>query len=230
MLRGLFVSWPHISLTQTFTRDSFRLYCFFLHSRIVLWVFGQQSSVTLLENRNEMTTTQESRSSRGGGWGGKESDLVGRNTAAWGHKLPWPWLHFRSILLLLSLLSFLFHPSVFLSASLVPSLCVVAMVRMKYVIYLSNLAFGCSANRMCANSLEVLVLSGGADLGRVALGQFVQAPGVLELQLGFSAEELLQVLQQLQPGLRLLLQTSKLLHQLVTDLCVSKKGEHLQNK
>lgn len=104
------------------------------------------------------------------------------------------------------------------------------MVRMKYVIYLSNLAFGCSANRMCANSLEVLVLSGGADLGRVALGQFVQAPGVLELQLGFSAEELLQVLQQLQPGLRLLLQTSKLLHQLVTDLCVSKKGEHLQNK
>lgn len=71
----------------------------------------------------------------------------------------------------------------------------------------------------------MLVLSGGADLGGVALGQFVQASGVLKLELGLSAEELLQVLQQLQPGLRLLLQTSKLLHQLVTDLCISKKRE-----
>lgn len=41
----------------------------------------------------------------------KESDLVGRNTAAWGHKLPWPWLHFRSFLQLLSLFSFWFDPS-----------------------------------------------------------------------------------------------------------------------
>lgn len=70
----------------------------------------------------------------------------------------------------------------------------------------------------------MLVLSGGADLGGVALGQFVQASGVLKLELGLSAEEILQVLQQLQPGLRLLLQISKLLHQLVTDLCISKKG------
>ena len=39
--------------------------------------------------------------------------------------------------------------------------------------------------------LEVLVLSGGADLGRVALGQFVQASGILKLELSLSAEELL---------------------------------------
>lgn len=70
----------------------------------------------------------------------------------------------------------------------------------------------------------MLVLSEIADLGRVALGQFVQASGVFKLELCLSAEELLQVLQQLQPGLRLLLQTSKLLHQLVTDLCISKKN------
>lgn len=76
----------------------------------------------------------------------------------------------------------------------------------------------------------MLVLSGGADLGGVALSQLVQASGVLELELGLPAEELLQVLQQLQPGLGLLLQTTELLHQLVTDLCISKKGDHLQNK
>ena len=70
----------------------------------------------------------------------------------------------------------------------------------------------------------MLVLSGGADLGGVALGQLVQASGVLELELGLPAEELLQVLQQLQPGFGLLLQTTELLHQLVTDLCISKKG------
>lgn len=63
-----------------------------------------------------------------------------------------------------------------------------------------------------------------ADLGRVALSQLVQASGILKLELGLSTEELLQVLQQLQPALRLLLQTSKLLHQLVTDLCTWKKN------
>ncbi len=76
----------------------------------------------------------------------------------------------------------------------------------------------------------MLVFSGSADLGGVALGQFVEASGVLELELGLSTEELLQVLQQLQPGLRLLLQTTELFHQLVADLCMSKKGKHLQNK
>lgn len=69
----------------------------------------------------------------------------------------------------------------------------------------------------------MLVLSGGADLGRVALGQFVQASGVLELELGLPAEELLQVLQQLQSGLGLLLQTAELLDQLITNFCTLKK-------
>lgn len=89
---------------------------------------------------------------------------------------------------------------------------------------------GRQTDRRRRDSLEVLVLSGGADLGGVALGQLVQAPGVLELELGLSTEELLQVLQQLQPGLGLLLQTTELLHQLVADLCISKREDHLQNK
>lgn len=76
----------------------------------------------------------------------------------------------------------------------------------------------------------MLVLSGGADLGRVTLSQFVQASGVLKLELGLSTEELLQVLQQLQAGLGLLLQTTKLLHQLVTDLCISKRETTLRTK
>lgn len=67
-------------------------------------------------------------------------------------------------------------------------------------------------------SLE-LVLPGTADLGGEALGQLLQAAGVLELDLGFAAEELLEVLEQLQPRLRLLLQALELLHQLRADLC-----------
>ncbi|KAF3856233.1 hypothetical protein F7725_016956 [Dissostichus mawsoni] len=74
-----------------------------------------------------------------------------------------------------------------------------------------------------AESGVVPALPSGADLGRVALGQFVQASGVLKLEFGLSAEEILQVLEQLQPGLRLLLQTAELFHQLVTDLCISKR-------
>lgn len=64
-----------------------------------------------------------------------------------------------------------------------------------------------------------LVLSGAADLGGEALGQLLQAAGVLELDLSLPAEELLQVLQQLQARLRLLLQAFQLLHQLRADLC-----------
>lgn len=73
------------------------------------------------------------------------------------------------------------------------------------------------------DSLEVLVFSGAADLGGVALGQFVQASGVLQLELRFTAKELLQVLQQLEAGVGLLLQTTELLHQLVTDLCITNR-------
>lgn len=73
------------------------------------------------------------------------------------------------------------------------------------------------------SSLE-LVLPGAADLGGESLGQLLQAAGVLELNLGFPAEELLEVLQQLQPRLGLLLQAFELLHQLRADLCGQRQG------
>lgn len=76
---------------------------------------------------------------------------------------------------------------------------------------------------VAANSLELLVLSGAANLGGESLRQFVQAAGVFQFNLRFAAEELLQVLQQLDTRLRLLLQAFELLHQLVTDLCRSKQ-------
>ena len=72
------------------------------------------------------------------------------------------------------------------------------------------------------NSLELVVFSGAADLVGESLGQFLQAAGVLQLDLSLAAEEVLQVLQQLDTRLGLLLQAFELLHQLVTDLCVSK--------
>lgn len=68
------------------------------------------------------------------------------------------------------------------------------------------------------DSLEELVLPGAADLGGEPLGQLVQAARVLQLDLRLATEELLQVLQQLDAGLRLLLQALELLHQLVADL------------
>lgn len=68
------------------------------------------------------------------------------------------------------------------------------------------------------DSLEELVLPGAADLGGEPLSQLVQAARVLQLDLRLATEELLQVLQQLDAGLRLLLQALELLHQLVADL------------
>lgn len=154
----------------------------------------------------------------------KESDLVGRNTAAWGHTLPWPWLHFRSFLPHLYLLVFLL-----LILPLIPSLCLHASDQYEIcnscllVKHIRYTPVQCFAHRQSWDSLEVLVLSRGADLRGVALSQLVQASGVLELELSLSAEELLQVLQQLQPRLWLLLQTTELLHKLVTDLCKSER-------
>lgn len=70
-----------------------------------------------------------------------------------------------------------------------------------------------------------LVLSGAAYLGGEPLSQLLQAPGVLQLDLGLPAEELLQVLQQLQARLRLLLQAFELLHQLSSDFCTDTREE-----
>lgn len=69
---------------------------------------------------------------KGGGGGiDKESDLVGRNREAWGHKASWPWIHFRSFPLLLSLL-----PLCFLSPPLFCSVSVVAVISMAHVWFL----------------------------------------------------------------------------------------------
>lgn len=76
---------------------------------------------------------------------------------------------------------------------------------------------------LVGNSLELLVFPGAADLGGEPLSQLLQAARVLQLNLRFAAEELLQVLQQLDTWLRLLLQAFELFHQLVTDLCPSKE-------
>lgn len=69
------------------------------------------------------------------------------------------------------------------------------------------------------------MLPGAADLGGEALSQFLQAAGVLKLDLGFPAEKLLEVLEQLQPRLRLLLQALELLHQLRADLCGQRQEQ-----
>ena len=120
----------------------------------------------------------------------KESDLVGRKTAAQGHKLPWSWLYFRSFLLLL-------YPLLlcFLSLLCFPLCLQHQCISIAYltVIYQSH-TFDTDVpllNRHCRDSLEVLVLSGGADLGGVALCQFIQASGILKLELGLPAEEVL---------------------------------------
>lgn len=73
-----------------------------------------------------------------------------------------------------------------------------------------------------------LVLSGAANLGGEAFSQLLQAPGVLQLDLGLPAEKLLQVLQQLQARLRLLLQAFELLHQLRSDFCRHTREEEEQ--
>lgn len=73
--------------------------------------------------------------------------------------------------------------------------------------------------RRLENSLEQLVFPGAADLGGEPLCQLVQAARVFQLNLRFAAEELLQVLQQLDTRLGLLLQAFELFDQLVADLC-----------
>lgn len=66
--------------------------------------------------------------------------------------------------------------------------------------------------------LVLLVVLCAAGLGHEPLGQLLQVPGVLGLDLRLLPEEVLQVLQQLDPHLRLLVQTFLLLHQLGSDL------------
>lgn len=65
--------------------------------------------------------------------------------------------------------------------------------------------------------LVLLVILGAASLCHEALGQFLQVSRVLHLYLCLFPEEILEILQQLDPHLCLLVQTFLLLHQLGPD-------------
>lgn len=76
--------------------------------------------------------------------------------------------------------------------------------------------------KVTADVLELLVFPGAADFGGKPLGEFVQTAGIFQFDFCLATEKLLQVLQQLDAGFRLLLQAFELLHQLVTDFCPRK--------
>lgn len=66
--------------------------------------------------------------------------------------------------------------------------------------------------------LVLLVVLGASSLCHEAFGQLLQVPGVFHLDLWLLSEEILKVLQQLDPHVCLLVQTFLLLHQLGPDL------------
>lgn len=66
--------------------------------------------------------------------------------------------------------------------------------------------------------LVLLVVLGAPSLSHEAFGQLLQVPGVFHLDLWLLSEEILKVLQQLDPHVCLLVQTFLLLHQLGPDL------------
>lgn len=66
--------------------------------------------------------------------------------------------------------------------------------------------------------LELLVVLGASCFGHEPFRQLLQVPGILRLYFGFLPKEVLQVLEQLNPHLRLLLEAFLLLHQLSSDL------------
>lgn len=73
-------------------------------------------------------------------------------------------------------------------------------------------------NNDSVSLLVLLVILGAASLCHEALGQFLQVSGVFHLNLCLLPEEVLEVLQQLDPHLCLLVQTFLLLHQLGPNL------------
>lgn len=66
--------------------------------------------------------------------------------------------------------------------------------------------------------LVLLVVLGAPSLCHEAFGQLLKVPGVFHLNLWLLSEEILKVLQQLDPHVCLLVQTFLLLHQLGPDL------------
>lgn len=68
------------------------------------------------------------------------------------------------------------------------------------------------------SSLVLLVILGAASLCHEAFSQFLQVSGVFHFNLGLLPEEVLEILQQLDPHLCLLVQAFLLLHQLGPNL------------
>lgn len=66
--------------------------------------------------------------------------------------------------------------------------------------------------------LVLLVVLGAPSLCHEAFGELLKVPGVFHLDLWLLSEEILKVLQQLDPHVCLLIQTFLLLHQLGPDL------------
>ena len=66
--------------------------------------------------------------------------------------------------------------------------------------------------------LVLLMILGAASLCHEAFSQFLKVSGVLHLYFRLLSEEVLKVLQQLDPHFCLLVQTFLLLHQLGPDL------------
>lgn len=73
-------------------------------------------------------------------------------------------------------------------------------------------------NRESSFSLVLLVVLGAAGLCHEAFSQLLQVSGVFHLYLCLFPEEVLEVLQELDPHLCLLIQTFLLLNQLCSDL------------
>lgn len=68
------------------------------------------------------------------------------------------------------------------------------------------------------SSLVLLVILGAASLRHEALGQLLQVSGIIHLNLCLLSEKVLEVLKQLDPHVRLLVQAFLLLQQLSPDL------------
>ena len=79
-----------------------------------------------------------------------------------------------------------------------------------------------------ADLLVLLMVFRAACFGHEPLGELLQVPGILRLDLRLLPEEVLQVLEQLDSHLGLLLQTSLLLHQLGPHI-YTNTHTHTQN-
>lgn len=75
-----------------------------------------------------------------------------------------------------------------------------------------------SLQKELLNTVLELLVFGAPRFGQESLSQLLQVPRVICLDLCLLAEEILQVLQQLDPELALLVKAFQLLYELGTDL------------